>query len=389
MKIFHTADWHLGKIVQGVYMTEDQRYILNQFIQAIDAEKPDVIIIAGDLYDRAIPPVDAVDLLDDTLADIVLKRGIPVIVIAGNHDSPTRLQFGSKLMKESGLYLAGEMRADVKPVVLMDEHGEVHFHLIPFAEPSIVRQLFADDSISTCDDAMQAITRHIKKGMKPGVRHVAIAHAFITPYGEEAVNTSDSERPLAIGGSECVRAEHFEPFHYTALGHLHKAHYVLNETIRYAGSPLKYSLSEAQHEKGFYIVDLAADGSVQVEKRKLAPRRELRIVEGDMQQILRHPESDDYVFVRLIDPTPVVNAMEQVRTVYKNAMHVERKTLHTVTKDEKEVIKREQLDDFTLFKAFYEEVTKQEPSEMMQQLFTEALEELLAEKRESQEVTVK
>ncbi|MFF5996726.1 exonuclease SbcCD subunit D [Lysinibacillus sp. KU-BSD001] len=389
MKIFHTADWHLGKLVQGVYMTEDQRYILNQFMEAIDVEKPDVIIVAGDLYDRAIPPVDAVDLLDDTFADIVLKRGIPVIAIAGNHDSPTRLQFGSKLMKESGLYLAGEMRADLKPVVLADEHGEVHFHLIPFAEPSIVRQLFADDSIATCDDAMQAIIKHIKKDMKRGVRHIAIAHAFITPYGEQSANTSDSERPLAIGGSECVSAEHFEPFHYTALGHLHKAHYVLNETIRYAGSPLKYSLSEAQHEKGFYIVDLAADGSVQVEKRKLTPRRDLRIVEGDMQQILRHPESDDYVFVRLTDPTPVVNAMEQIRTVYKNAMHVERKTMHLATQEEKETIKREKLDDFTLFKAFYEEVTKQEPSEMMQQLFTEALAELFAEKRESQEVAVK
>ena len=389
MKIFHTADWHLGKLVQGVYMTEDQQYILNQFIEAIDTEKPDAIIIAGDLYDRAIPPVDAVDLLDDTLAEIVLKRGIPVLAIAGNHDSPTRLQFGSKLMKESGLHLAGEMKERIKPVVLSDEHGEVHFHLIPFAEPSIVRQLLKDDSISTYDDAMRTTIEHIQKDLTVGVRHVAIAHAFVTPYGEEMMNTSDSERPLAIGGSEYVSAAHFEPFHYTALGHLHKAHYVSHENIRYAGSPLKYSLSEASHEKGFYIVDLAADGAVKVEKRKLVPRRDLRIVEGELRQILRHPESDDYVFVRLTDATPVVNAMEQVRTVYKNAMHVERKTMHMIEQNDKAVVKREQLDDVTLFKAFYEEVTKQEPSDIMQQLFKEALDELLTEERESQEVGVK
>ena len=389
MKFFHTADWHLGKLVQGVYMTEDQRYILQQFVEAIDEERPDAIIIAGDLYDRAIPPVDAVDLLDDTLAEIVLKRGIPVIAIAGNHDSPTRLQFGSKLMKESGLYLAGEMRADLKPVVLKDEHGEVHFHLIPFAEPSIVRQVFGNRQVTTYDEAMKETVARIQQNMEPGVRHIAIAHAFVTPYGEDADNTSDSERPLAIGGSECVNAGHFAPFHYTALGHLHKAHYVLHENIRYAGSPLKYSLSEAMHEKGFYVVELAADGSVEVEKRKLVPRRDIRVVEGEIQQILRHPESDDYVFVRLTDQTPVINAMEQVRTVYKNAMHVERKTIRMMEQEESSVAKREQLDDFTLFKAFYEEVAKQEPSDMMQQLFKEALNELLMEEREGQEVGVK
>lgn len=389
MKIFHTADWHLGKLVQGVYMTEDQRYILQQFIEAIDKEKPDVIVIAGDLYDRAIPPVDAVDLLDDTLAEIVLKRKIPVIAISGNHDSPTRLQFGSKLMQDAGLYLAGEMRADLQPVILKDEHGEVHFHLIPFAEPSIIRQIFGNRQVTTYDQAMKETVSHIQQQMKPEVRHVAVAHAFVTPYGEDAENTSDSERPLAIGGSECVNADHFAAFHYTALGHLHKGHYVLQEKIRYAGSPLKYSLSEAAHEKGFYVVELAADGAIKVDKRKLIPRRDIRVVEGQIQQILRHEESDDYVFVRLTDQAPVINAMEQVRTVYKNALHVERKTIRMAKEEEMGLAKREQLDDFTLFKAFYEEVTKQEPSEMMEQLFKEAVNELLVEEREGQEVGAK
>lgn len=383
MKLFHTADWHLGKLVQGVYMTEDQRYIIQQFIEAIDEEKPDVIIIAGDLYDRALPPVEAVDLLDETLAAIVLKRNIPVLAIAGNHDSPTRLQFGSTLMKEAGLHIAGELRQQMEPVVLHDTHGEVHFHLIPFAEPSIVKEVYNDSTISTYDEAMKKVTQHITSAMAEGVRHVAIAHAFVTPHGEKRDNTSESERPLAIGGTECVKADYFEPFHYTALGHLHRAHYVMHERIRYSGSPLKFSSSEATHEKGFVIVDLAADGSIELEKRIFKPMRDLHIVEGTLQEILRHDKSDDYIFVRLTDITPIVGAMDQIRTVYANAMHVERKTQRMEHTEQQAFTSREQLDDMSLFKSFYSQMTGEDVSETAQTIFEDVLEELLAEDRES------
>lgn len=390
MKLFHTADWHLGKLVQGTYMTEDQRFVLQQFLQAIDEEQPDVIIIAGDLYDRALPPVEAVDLLDETLAEIVLKRKVPVLSIAGNHDSPTRLQFGSKLMKEAGLHIAGELSLNMEPIVLKDEFGEVHFHLVPFAEPSMVKNLFGDDSISSHDDAMKKIIGMIEEKMDQSQRHVLIGHAFVTPYGEKEENTSESERPLAIGGSECVNAAYFEPFHYTALGHLHKAHYVLNETIRYAGSPLKYSASEANHEKGYLIVDLDENGKATVEKRPFIPRRDLRIVEGSIQEILKHPASEDYVFVRLTDLTPVVGAMEQIRTVYPNAMHVERKALQREdAAEESEGVRREQMDDLSLFKAFHQEIAGQQPTETAQRLFEEIVQEMLAEERETKEVILK
>ncbi|TSI10652.1 exonuclease SbcCD subunit D [Lysinibacillus sp. BW-2-10] len=390
MKIFHTADWHLGKLVQGVYMTEDQRHILQQFITAIDEEQPDVIIIAGDLYDRSLPPVDAVNLLDETLAEIVLKRKVPVVSIAGNHDSPTRLQFGSKLMKESGLHIVGELNSNLQPIVINDEFGEVHFHLIPFAEPSTVKHIFSDNSISTYDEAMKKVIDAIEEKMDKSKRHVLISHAFVTPHGEKEDNTSDSERPLAIGGSECVRADYFKPFHYTALGHLHKAHYVLNETIRYSGSPLKYSASEANHEKGFLIIDLDKDGQTYITKRKFTPRRDLRIIEGALSEILKHDESEDYVFVRLTDITPVVGAMEQIRTVYPNAMHVERKALAKQDKDEDgEVVRREQLDDLSLFHAFHKEIVGTEPTDLQRQLFEEVLQELLTEEREVKEVVVK
>lgn len=387
MKIFHIADLHLGKLVQGVYMTEDQRYIMEQFLAQIDAEKPDVVIMAGDLYDRSIPPVEAVNLLDDVLAEIVLKRNVPVLAIAGNHDSPTRLQFASKLLKASGLHIVGEMTSKIETIELHDEAGAVHFHLIPFAEPSLVRNALQDESVQTYDDAMRETLATVTETMDPKARHVAIAHAFVTKNGDKEDNTSDSERPLAIGGSECVNADYFEPFHYTALGHLHRAHKVKHDRIRYAGSPLKYSSSEVGHKKGFIIVDLQADGSIQIENRELTPKRDMRIIEGKLQELLAGWGSEDYVFIRLTDETPVIGAMEQLRTVFPNAMHVERKAFVSQL-DEMDIaiVERHKQDEQTLFKAFYAEMVGEELHDTTIALFEEALQDLLDEERELLEV---
>ena len=172
--------------------------------------------------------------------------------------------------------------------------------------------------------------------MDDKARHVFVGHAFVTPHGESEENTSDSERPIAIGGAEYVSAHLFERFHYTALGHLHQAHYVLNETIRYAGSPLKYSISEEHHNKGFFIVELDGEGNATVEKRELIPNRDMRTVEGTIEEIQQHPISEDYIFVKLLDETPVLFPMEKIRSVYPNAMHVERKMLMPTTSLDRE-----------------------------------------------------
>ncbi|PCD81384.1 exonuclease sbcCD subunit D [Lysinibacillus fusiformis] len=382
MKIFHTADWHLGKLVQGVYMTEDQQYILQQFIQAIDEEKPDVIIIAGDLYDRSMPPIEAVNLLNDILAKIVLEKKIPVLAVAGNHDSAGRLNFGSRLMRDSGLYIKGQFTKDPAPIIINDSHGEVHFHLVPFAEPTTIRSIFEEEAIRSHHDAMQKIIEHITAGMDTNKRNIFVGHAFVTKYGEEEANTSDSERPLSIGGSDCVNAALFKPFHYTALGHLHKAHFVLNETIRYAGSPLKYSLSEHLHEKGFLIVDLDEQGNSTVTKRKFMPRRDLRVVEGQLEDLLMLPPSDDYVFVRLTDATSVSSPMERIRTVFPHAMHVERKILRQEKPSELQVVEAEKLEDIDLFRSFFTDIIGIQPDEDTERLFTEMLQELLDKERE-------
>lgn len=373
MKIFHTADWHLGKLVQGVYMTEDQAFVLAQFITAIEEEQPDAVVIAGDLYDRAVPPTEAVQLLDDVLKKIVLEMKIPVLAISGNHDSPSRLQFGSQFMHENQYYIKGQMTKDVAPIVLNDDDGEVHFHLMPFADPSIIRNLYEDDEITTHQTAMEKVIARIEQQMDPKARHVFIGHAFVTPYGESEDNTSESERPIAIGGTEFIAADLFEKFHYTALGHLHRAHYVKNETIRYAGSPLKYSISEENHEKGFYIVELDAKGDVTVEKRLLIPRRDMRTIEATMADILTHEPNEDYVFVELLDEAAVLYPMEKVRSIYPNAMHVRRK-LRRLSKADDVVNTRvatEKRTDLQLFEAFYEELKGQQADEETKQLFEE------------------
>ena len=377
MKFFHTADWHLGKLVQGVYMTEGQRHVLRQFVDAVREEKPDAVIIAGDLYDRAVPPPEAVALLDEVLWEIVMELRTPVIAVAGNHDSPGRLQFGSRLMRSNGFHIVGQLSAQLEPVVLTDRFGEVHFHLVPYCDPSIVKHLFEEENVVDHHTAMEKVVGRIREKMDESARHVFVGHAFVTPHGEEEENTSDSERPLAIGGAEYVSANLFTPFDYTALGHLHQAHYVLNERIRYAGSPMKYSISEENHSKGFFIVDMDSDGNVEIEKRLLTPMHDMRTVEGTMEEILSHPPSDDFVFVKLHDETPVLFPMEKVKSIYPNAMHIERKLVRTAaTTEHKSAAIMEKPDDLTLFRFFYSEMNDAEPDAETERIFAEVLQEV-------------
>lgn len=391
MKFFHTSDWHLGKLVQGVYMTEDQRYVMQQLLKDIETEKPDAVVIAGDLYDRAVPPTEAVNLLNEVLDTIVLKLKTPVLAIAGNHDSPSRLDFGSNIMKANGFHMAGQLSKELEPVVLKDEYGEVYFHLLPYADPSVVRHIFADEEIRTHNDAMKKMTEYIAGKMDPIARHVLVGHAFVTPHGEHQDNTSDSERLLAIGGTEQVDANLFAKFHYTALGHLHQAHFVQHENIRYAGSPLKYSISEEKHKKGYYIVELDGQGAINVEKRLLIPKRDMRTVAAKIDDLLKHPINEDYVFVRLLDETPVLSPMEKVRSVYPNAMHVERNiVLPTVSESlQGEQVARHKMDDRSLFRAFYQEVKNRPLSEETEAIFTEVLHELLQEEHKELKQTSK
>ncbi|MBQ0140212.1 MAG: exonuclease SbcCD subunit D [Kurthia sp.] len=380
MKILHTADWHLGKIVQGISMIEDQQFILQQLVQKIDELQPDVVIVAGDLYDRSIPPVEAVHLLDKTFNAIVKERKIPVLAIAGNHDSTSRVDFGSMLFSDSGLYMQGKLSKKMEPVILSDEFGEVSFYLIPFADPQEVRYVFGDEEVRSNQQAMETIIGAIAEDAN---RSVCIGHAFVTKNGEQQENPDDGERPLSIGGSECVDAQLFERFNYTALGHLHQAHFVQSEKIRYSGSPLKYSVSEETHQKAFLMIDLQQDGHIEIEKHALFPMRDLRRVKGYMADILQMEPSNDYVYVTLLDETVIITPMEKIRTIFPNAMHVER----SIIRGEQEIApigeSKQAMDTTTLFNAFYEEIVGDKPDEAMHELFNELLAEELADEREA------
>src|SRR5699024_2760991 len=264
-------------------------------------------------------------LLNSVLDTLVLELKIPVLAIAGNHDSTSRVAFGSNLMRLQRLYMVGNMTSDVAPVVLNHQHGEVHSHIVHYCDARVVAHEFKDEYAKTHNQATEKITQNRNYQSDKQARQVFMCHAFWTPYGEAEKNTSESEKPLSIGGSEYVDAKHFEAFDYTALGHLHQAHYVKSENVRYAGSILKYSLSEANHNKGYFIVEMDSNGVSHIEKRSLTPKRDLRALEGKIDDLLQLERSNDYVFVRLLDETPVLSPMEKLRTVFPNCMHVERK----------------------------------------------------------------
>lgn len=381
MKFIHTADWHLGKLVQGVYMTDDQRYVLEQLVESVQKERPDAVVVAGDLYDRAIPPTEAVELLDELFERIVIGLNTPLLAVSGNHDSPDRLSFGTSIMEARGLHLVGQLKSVHKPVILNDDFGEVHFHLVPYADPAQVRSALGDERIRSHDDAMKAIVDRIGQDMDAGARHVFVGHAFVTPGARPKDNTSQSERPLSIGGADYVHAEYFEAFHYTALGHLHQAHHVANERIRYAGSPLKYSISEESHRKGFLVVKLDGEGKVAVDKRELKPLRDMRRVVAPIEELERHAGSDDYAFVTLLNDDPVLFPMEKVRAVYPNALHVERRAASSAVaaSEAAEAPARREADPVALFAAFYEEMKGIPLSDEKLRLFADACAETLRE----------
>ena len=387
MKILHTGDWHIGKLVHGLHMTADQEYILHELIDLLQREKVDVLIIAGDLYDRSVPPTEAVELLDQVLSKIVMDLGIQVIAIAGNHDSPDRLNFGSKLLKDRGLHILGRPEKTTKPIVLEDEYGEVCFYPIPYSEPAVVKALFNKEESLSQDDAMKTILTPITEGLDQTKRNICISHAFVV--GTDEPETSESERPLSIGGSEYVSAEHFRPFDYVALGHLHRPQRVLNDRIRYAGSLLKYSFSEAMQNKSLTLIDLKEKGEITVELKSLEPKRDLRVIRGELEELMKEEvyslgSTEDYIHAVLTDHGTLYEPMQKLRSVYPNVLQLEREKVEFAGAEEGQVTEMKGKSPRELFIEFYRTVTvEQEPTKEALDYFSEVYEELEQEGREA------
>lgn len=317
MRFLHTADWHLGRSLSQHSLLADQAHLLDQFVALVAETRPDAVLLAGDVYDRAIPSAEAVELLDDTLGRLA-ATGVPLVAIAGNHDSPERLGFGSRLFAGEGVHLAGALRADLVRVPLEDAHGPLHVIAVPYAEPAVVRERLGRADLDSHDAAMGALCDLALAGTPPGVRAVLVAHAFVAG-GEE----SESERPLNVGGSSAVSAERFAGFAYVALGHLHRPQHAGGPHIRYSGSLMKYSTSEATQRKSVSLVEVDGAGRATVEEIVLTPLRDLRVVSGMFDTLLREPPSDDYVHVRLQDRETPHQAIERLRAVYPRILGLE------------------------------------------------------------------
>ncbi len=384
MRFLHTADWHLGKLFGQRYMTEDQRHVLKELIALSVDEGVQAVVIAGDIYDRAVPPAEAVELFSETLAKLS-EAGIAVLYIAGNHDSASRLDFGRELLTASGVYVRALTQTEAAPVVLEDAAGPVAFSLLPFATPTDVRQAFQvprEEPLSY-DGAMERQVRAALSAVPRGCRSVAVAHAFVA--GGMA---SSSERPLSVGGTDQVRPALFRQFCYTALGHLHGPQRAGAENIRYAGSLLKYSFDEAMQQKGVLLVDLAADGKAEVRAIPLHPRHDVRIVRGTMEE-LRRPDFDaldheDYVRVDLLDADTILNAYDKLTAIYPNLFALTRPNWQAAPAEELTVRPRgERVSEQHLFRDFYEEMTKEPLTPAQEAYLADCLEVLAREEREA------
>ncbi|WP_054739850.1 exonuclease SbcCD subunit D [Cellulosilyticum ruminicola] len=298
MKILHTSDWHLGRSLGGFSLIEDQRYILEQILETIEREKVDVLIIAGDIYDRSIPSEEAVELFNEFLSKVVLEHKIYTIAIAGNHDSEERIDFGSKLFENQNLYIVGKSSKGYEKLQVTVSNECIDVFLVPYIEPSKVREIAGDENIKRHDEAMAYLVGEMKKE-KTENPSIVVAHAFVT--GGEV---SDSERRLSVvGGAEFVNAENFKDFTYTALGHLHKRQAMGRNYIRYSGSLLKYSISEANQPKGYVLLDVDQKGNLEIEEKSFNVLRDVRILKGSVEEIIAASEvdehKDDYVYAKL------------------------------------------------------------------------------------------
>jgi len=394
MKLLHTADWHLGRLFHNVHLTGDQAVVLDQLVELVRDVRPDAVLVAGDLYDRAVPPTEAVELLDDVLTRIVDGLGVPVIAIAGNHDSSSRLGFGRALLRQRGLHVAGRLRAEPPVVTLHDAHGPVHVVSLPFAEPSMARYAYAADDIHDQQAVVSEGAVRALAAVPPGERSVLVAHAFVAGGAE-----SESERPISVGGAGCVATGTFDGFDYVALGHLHRPQTAGADAVRYAGSLLKYSFAEHDHAKSVSVVEIGAPASaggdagaagrarVAVEVVPLTPAHDVRVVDGTLADLLaagrNDPRPDDYIHAVLRDTAALLDPLGRLREVYPNALGIERPELErrpAGTEAPGEVLKRSEAELFADFFAF---VTGESVTEAQAAAFAATVDDLLARQREA------
>ncbi len=351
MKLIHLSDLHLGKRVNGFSMLEDQEYILKEILDVIDEEAPDAILIAGDVYDKSIPTTEAVEMLDDFLFQLS-ERDLQVLLISGNHDSPERLAFASRLIAPTGIHFSPVYNGTVDPIVFSDKYGKVNIYLLPFVKPVHVRRFFPEEKIESYSDALKVAVEAL--GIDLTQRNILVTHQFVT-----GAVRSDSEE-MSVGGTDNVDATVFDDFDYVALGHIHGPQNIGSTRLRYCGTPLKYSFSEANHKKSVTVVSLGEKGSLAVHTVPLHPLHNMREIRGSYEELTYRPnyegtKVDDYLHITLTDEEDVPDAIGKLRLIYPNLMKLDYDNSRTRSSESISDLENvERKSPLVLFEEFYD-----------------------------------
>lgn len=376
MKIMHLSDLHIGKKVNEYSMLQDQIYILKEILQIIDDEKVETVIIAGDVYDRSLPPNEALGLFDEFLYQLS-GRNVNVFVISGNHDSPERISYGGRMMTENKIFLSPVYDGNVKPITLNDDYGEVNFYLLPFVRPADIRRYFPDENIENYTDAVKVAIDNMNVDFNE--RNILVTHQFVT--GAELSESED----IIVGGTDNVSGEVFDGFDYVALGHIHREQTVGKDSIRYCGTPLKYSFSEAKNIKSVTILDFNDKGNIEYSKIPLTPFRDMREIRGTYYELTlksnyESTNTEDYLHITLTDEEDIPDAIGKLRSIYPNIMKLDYDNLRTRGSGTVDAIENiESKSPFELFAELFKQQNNQDMSEEQEEIMRNLIDKIWEE----------
>lgn len=376
MKIMHLSDLHIGKKVNEYSMLQDQIYILKEILRIIDNEKVETVIIAGDVYDRSLPPNEALELFDEFLYQLS-SRNVNVFVISGNHDSPERISYGGRMMTENKIFLSPVYDGNVKPITLNDDYGEVNFYLLPFIRPADIRRYFPDENIENYTDAVKVAIDNMNVDFSE--RNILVTHQFVT--GAELSESED----IIVGGTDNVSGEVFDGFDYVALGHIHREQTVGKDNIRYCGTPLKYSFSEAKNIKSVTILDFNDKGNIEYSKIPLTPFRDMREIRGTYYELTlksnyESTNTEDYLHITLTDEEDIPDAIGKLRSIYPNIMKLDYDNLRTRGSGTVDAIENiESKSPFELFADLFKQQNNQDMSEEQEEIMRNLIDKIWEE----------
>ena len=372
----HLSDLHIGKKVNEYSMLQDQIYILKEILRIIDNEKVETVIIAGDVYDRSLPPNEALELFDEFLYQLS-SRNVNVFVISGNHDSPERISYGGRMMTENKIFLSPVYDGNVKPISLNDDYGEVNFYLLPFIRPADIRRYFPDENIENYTDAVKVAIDNMNVDFSE--RNILITHQFVT--GAELSESED----IIVGGTDNVSGEVFDGFDYVALGHIHREQTVGKDNIRYCGTPLKYSFSEAKHIKSVTILDFKDKENIEYSKIPLTPLRDMREIRGTYDELTlkssyESTNTEDYLHITLTDEEDIPDAIGKLRSIYPNIMKLDYDNLRTRGSGIVDAIENiESKSPFELFADLFKQQNNQDMSEEQEEIMRNLIDKIWEE----------